>query len=615
MSDLNNLRPSAFLYSHGPGSILESRSGPTVVSDMRDLFAEIEGTPVVIGGQSRNLSITDFEITEPRLSSSLGGAKLVALPSNSELGKPDDEPIYPTRGSFPRWSLCTKPDHQHLYLGWTGTNEYKRCWMCEREAREPGGPEALPSNRMAGAHAIRFISACPRGHLQDVNWPSLIHGGQPCPEGNKTSFKWYGGGGRISDIWIICKCDAKANMGALYNMDHQCGGLHPHTGYKEDCDAPARIQQRGSAGLYLSQIESSLDISALPETAMRALDHPLIRDRIMILQEDGEWPNREKLSRRVENAYAPEKLKTSLIDRINDDRRWPKLQQQIETRILGIRPPGQDDIKQDEFNALIDSSQNGSPPPPIHEDDAPESSLRIRLEDCYNVDFGEGTLRVVPIERLRIVSALRGFTREVSSGGETPSLIESRFSFGEGREWYPAIENFSEGVFLHFVENKDSIHLDRPRALTWSSRFQNSLEVQENPVYVWWHTLSHMLIKHLGLDSGFSSASIRERVYCHDISEDGLFSGGVLLYPAQQGGDGTLGGLVNVVKNQQAFKRILEKCEFETHICSTDPLCEEEVNVRDGAACFACCLTSETSCENRNHGLDRLILKESFHGS
>jgi len=613
MSDLNNLRPSSFLYSHGPGSILESRSGPTIVMSMRELFEGIEGTPVVIGGISRNLSITDFEITEPRLSSSLGGAKLVALPSNSELGRPDEESIYPTRGAFPKWSLCTNPDHQHLYLGWTGPRDYKRCWMCEKDARDSGG-QALHSERMAGSHALRFVSACSHGHLQDVDWPSLVHSGQPCSEDNKNSFKWYGGGGRISDIWIHCKCGARANMGMLYNMDHQCNGLHPHLGYKDpDCTAPARIQQRGSAGLYLSQIESSLDISALPETAMRALDHPLILSGIISLHREGDWPERDRLRKRVEFINAPQRLKNSLIDRIDDDGRWPKLQEQIETRVLGIRPPGQDDIKEDEFSALIDSSHNGSPPPPIHKDDGPESSLRIRLEDCYDVDFGDGTLRIVPIERLRIVSALRGFTREVSTDGEPPSLVESRFSFGEGREWYPAIENFSEGVFLHFVENKEAIHLDRPRAAIWAGRGANRSEVKDNPVYVWWHTLSHMLIKHLGLDSGFSSASIRERIYCHDTSEDGVFSGGILLYPAQQGGDGTLGGLVNVVKNQDAFKRILEKCEFDTHTCSTDPLCEEEVNVRDGAACFACCLTSETSCENRNHGLDRLIVKESCH--
>jgi hypothetical protein len=613
MSDLNNLRPSSFLYSHGPGSILESRSGPTVVMDMRRLFEGIEGRPVVIGGQRRNLSITDFEIREPRLSGSLGGARLVALPSNSELGEPDDEPIYPTHGAFPRWSLCTNPDHQHLYLGWVRSNEYRRCWMCEKDARDTG-VQALNSMRMAGAHALRFVSACPRGHLQDVDWVKLVHNGQDCPVGNTNSFKWYGGGGRISDIWIHCKkkCGARANLGRLYNDEHDCGGSHIHLGYNEDCPARARMQQRGSAGLYLSQIESSLDISALPETAMRALDHPLIRDRIIILQEDGDWPDRDRLRRRVDNADAPQRLKNSLIDRIDDPTRWPKLREQIETRVLGIRPPGQDDIKEEEFNALLESSINGSPPPPIHEEDGPESSLRIRLEDCYDVGFGNGTIRVVPIERLRVVSALRGFSREVASDGEPSALVESRFEFGEGREWHPAIENFSEGVFLHFVESKEAIHLDRPRAATWSVRHKKSNEVQDNPVYVWWHTLSHMLIKHLGLDSGFSSASIRERVYCHENSDDGAFTGGILLYPAQQGGDGTLGGLVNVVKNRDAFTRILEKCQFEAHTCSTDPLCEEEVQFRDGAACFACCLTSETSCENRNHGLDRLMVKESY---
>ena len=48
----------------------------------------------------------------------------------------------------------------------------------------------------------------------------------------------------------------------------------------------------------------------------------------------------------------------------------------------------------------------------------------------------------------------------------------------------------------------------------------------------------------------------------------------------------------------------------DSAVCSNDPLCEEAAETREGAACYACCLISETSCEHRNKMLDRLILRE-----
>lgn len=42
--------------------------------------------------------------------------------------------------------------------------------------------------------------------------------------------------------------------------------------------------------------------------------------------------------------------------------------------------------------------------------------------------------------------------------------------------------------------------------------------------------------------------------------------------------------------------------------CSSDPLCWENEDQLNLAACFSCCLVSETSCEKRNLGLDRRAL-------
>jgi hypothetical protein len=124
--------------------------------------------------------------------------------------------------------------------------------------------------------------------------------------------------------------------------------------------------------------------------------------------------------------------------------------------------------------------------------------------------------------------------------------------------------------------------------------------------------LSHRLINALAVDSGYSSASVRERVYVNIDPATGIATGGVLLYTAQPGGDGTLGGLIALVPE---FERVLDSAFRTLDSCSNDPLCGEEEFASgkyNGAACYACALVSETSCEYRNMRLDRNLLRENL---
>ncbi len=130
-----------------------------------------------------------------------------------------------------------------------------------------------------------------------------------------------------------------------------------------------------------------------------------------------------------------------------------------------------------------------------------------------------------------------------------------------------------------------------------------------HPTHVWWHSLSHRLLTALSVDSGYSSAAIRERIYLtFDASGDP--HGGILLYTVQPGGDGTLGGLMSLVAS---FGTILDAALRDVRTCSNDPLCAESPSAgADGASCYSCLLVSETSCEHRNRGLDRLLLMETL---
>ena len=96
------------------------------------------------------------------------------------------------------------------------------------------------------------------------------------------------------------------------------------------------------------------------------------------------------------------------------------------------------------------------------------------------------------------------------------------------------------------------------------------------------------------------------------MNRPGMRREGVLLYTAQPGGDGTLGGLIALVPQ---FERVLSVALRELDSCSNDPLCGEEVfnaGRYNGPACYSCALISETSCEHRNMKLDRRLLLDNL---
>ena len=61
------------------------------------------------------------------------------------------------------------------------------------------------------------------------------------------------------------------------------------------------------------------------------------------------------------------------------------------------------------------------------------------------------------------------------------------------------------------------------------------------------------------------------------------------------------------------FAQVLDDALRDLATCSNDPLCEQAPQLgAEGAACYSCLLASETSCEHRNMGLDRLLLLDNL---
>ena len=118
------------------------------------------------------------------------------------------------------------------------------------------------------------------------------------------------------------------------------------------------------------------------------------------------------------------------------------------------------------------------------------------------------------------------------------------------------------------------------------------------------HTFSHLIMKELEFSCGYPTASLSERLYYSDEMC------GVLIYTAD-GAEGSMGGLVWQGQTDRIERIILSALE-RAQDCSSDPLCWENNDGLNKAACFSCAMVSETSCERFNMGLDRRALVKNW---
>jgi hypothetical protein len=130
--------------------------------------------------------------------------------------------------------------------------------------------------------------------------------------------------------------------------------------------------------------------------------------------------------------------------------------------------------------------------------------------------------QVVLVSRLREVRALLGFTR-LSAPDRDELRPAKRISLSRGpAEWVPAVEQRGEGVFLELRETHlaawarsvaDHEHTTAlGRAYQQWARDREQTPTAGFPIarFLLIHTLSHMLMRQVALECGYSSASLRE---------------------------------------------------------------------------------------------------------
>lgn len=603
MGRRQSIRISQMVLTLGPGAILESREGPRMI-----LRYGLQLPP--------NVSLKDLKLSSPELETLLSGmlgvsggppVQIFQIPGTGTVR----DLVWKTM-PFPEWHLCVS--HQILYR--------RQCPDCEKEGR---------ARWRRREEAIRFVVACPAGHLDDVDWDRLVHRGKPPHQ--PGYYRWESRGPGLSDIQIVCPiCNRGRSLGEAYKESWPCSGRFPENEGPDQppdrrgCSQQAYILQRQASNLRVPEIVSLFTVPPL-FTSAHQVARKLVRQitpdiaQVALLDQKG-GIQRENLVKALDSLVKEGSLKASEKDDLlgcSDQEIARALREALEY----VPPPDLATLLSQEFQAFLRGAQEGIPP--VRD---PVFRSRILLEINPRLVRRYFPFLVVPISRLRVVTVQIGYRRNVGpvlGGSQMPDLVDISMRDSEGCRWFPGYESTGEGLFITLANTDGSGWVrpfSGPAARRWMEAYQNSgaydrrlfrgeKPIELHPFFVAWHTFSHLLIRALSVDSGYSAPSIRERVYLEEAS-DGRVRGGVLIYTASHGSDGSLGGLLVLAST---FDRVVKRVWEMARSCSADPLCQghDFHPGKDvlGAACHACCLISETSCEHRNHWLDRSVLMET----
>lgn len=179
----------------------------------------------------------------------------------------------------------------------------------------------------------------------------------------------------------------------------------------------------------------------------------------------------------------------------------------------------------------------------------------------------------------------------------------------------PANQNFGEGLFFSLKDDLVRDFCNHMEEIGWYNgitpgdlghKLLSQMDDYGRAKFYLLHTFSHIVMKELEFTCGYPTASLQERLYYSDRMC------GVLIYTAD-GSEGSMGGLV-AQGAAKTIEKIISKAIERALDCSSDPLCWENTDQLNKAACFSCCMVSETSCEFFNMGLDRRALVDDKFG-
>lgn len=438
----------------------------------------------------------------------------------------------------------------------------------------------------------RFVAVCPKGHIEDFPYSKWVHRGEECSKSKNPRIKLIDMYNRpnIQSLYVICEdCKEKRSMAAAFGKNGlsnivKCSGRTPWLEEDENkpCGENLMTMMRTATGLYYPVTVSALSIPPFSEKVSK-----IVAPHFNEIDEAEGF--REKMIEILIKRQHPNLTMQEILTAYEQIKKYRSNKKTIQ------------DIYEEEYRVL--------------------TGQEVKTEEYYSErvappkNYSRLIKKITAVYKLTEIQVMTGFIRGVSRGEESeqPSLAPLSKKI---KDWLPAIKLNGEGIFLEFDgevlekwkrEKKDFYG-------NMLKRFQESYFINErvDEIYVFLHTFAHLFIRCLTSECGYSSASIKEKIY-HTFQNgpDSLPMYGILIYTATSDADGSLGGLVEQAYGERV-EQLIEQMMEDASWCSNDPVCinatkefGQGVESLNYAACHCCALLPETSCEFHNVLLDR----------
>ncbi|MFE2812969.1 DrmB family protein [Streptomyces nigra] len=608
----------------------------------------VDGTSVITAGLDHwypkddpNLALEDFVVHDWRLEARLKVAGFRLPPDFRSAGSGKDQrnvkltvPVL----RFPRWCFCMYC--KRLKLTTLSFQDVVRCEDRVHEGRRGSGP------RMS---QVPFVAICEDGHVDDFPFDKWVHRSKN-PDCTGVLRLFSTGGGGLEGQVVRCGYDDKGKhderlgcgasrtlqgitMGGRRGDDglestvltedlagrrdpYHCSGARPWLHEADGpCDKPVRGALRAAGNVYFPRVESSIFLPQQEGAVTDAMRELLKRADVgAVMNIVHSFAGADATPAMLRKQLPPE-----LFDSYSDD--------QLLAMYRDLHGIGADDEGGADGSDDLTSDDIWRYPEFKRIRETPDDDALRATDPGIHSDLCSHIARVRSVTVLQETRALRGFTRGRDSELKLPvgKTMLRRRALPPDRDWLPAYVVKGEGIYLE---------LDPDRLASWEARD----EVQERadliaqrysqvitdrggrprdlrPGFVMLHTLGHLLINELVFTSGYSSASLRERLYVSQQS--GRDMAGLLIYTAAGDSEGTMGGLVRMAR-QEHLRAVFASALSNARWCSTDPVCMDAGEKGQGpdscnlAACHGCALLPETSCEEFNRFLDRGLVIGTF---
>jgi len=604
------VRVSQLIVPFGVGAISVLRNGLSVITAGLDFWYRHP--------DRNNLKEDEFKINEHRLKG--------RLRVNHFRRPPDYRPSYKNKNSysknldlliphmrFPTWfycKKCRKLKNKSLYT----SENYIKC-HCSGDLI-----------------AVPIVAICEDGHLQDFPWFQWVHKSNTSNCTGELSLI-NRGGSTLQGLQISCSCNMTRTLANVLNSNENttflsgnlepdgpsffCEGKMPWIDSEEDCDKHLKGALKSSSNNYYPRVASSIVIPLEDLSTKFNVNNILTENRIFsniinalmgILNES----NLELITNQCFEQIISEDLNNDLVD-FSEDLIKDVLRAQFSGDELSVEEDivSSDSIYQnftrEEVNIILKEK---------HSDELDVTKIE------HNSILDHYFSGIYRINKLTEVKVLTGFSRIIPRDLEVYNvshlLRRDKPAPYSKDNWLPAIENHGEGIFLNFNEQSISdwekedsivnrISLLNERAN--STKIFNQRKIPIVPRSVLIHTFSHLLMKELVYECGYSASALNERLYISDDLDKPM--AGILIYTGQAGSDGTLGGLSRM-SNRDKITEIIKKAIQKSTWCASDPICME-IGTEQGqgyynmnnAACHHCTLIPAISCNHFNLLLDR----------